>query len=181
MLRSCYKTYTYYFPDGCPRQDECNSEAWKRSCLCQSSKSEDDARAKLYGHLLRTPGHNPKNKADKIELWQVAAAATASMYLNEDPNKNGDRQIEREVYSPLVGDRLHMWPLKCLVIAHIPHAGYSCIAVNRNIYCPVISGHPHIDIHSAQPTFANRPLSFVRPFAKKTISHSARAFASMHA
>ena len=173
-----YKTYTYYFPEGCPRPDECDHEGFKRSCLCQSSKSQEDARNKLYAHLLRTRGHNPKWKAHCNELWKIANAAPILRYLNT--SEIGDRQIEREVYSPLVGDQSHMWPLKCLVIAHIPHAGYSCIAVNRNIYRPVISGHPHIDIRSAQLTFASRPLSLLGLFAKKTISHSARAFASMH-
>ena len=134
----------------------------------------------MYGHFLRTKGHNPGWKAVRNELWKISQEAPITKYLNEDPDYNVDRQIEREVYSPLVGDRLHMWPLKCLVIAHIPHAGYSCIAVNRNIYRPVISGHPHIDIRSAQLTFASRPLSLLGLFAKKTISHSARAFASMH-
>ena len=89
---------------------------------------------------------------DKMTLWTSAAEAEIEKAVN-----NGGCQNDGQVDSPLVCDGLHMRPLKWLVIADISHAGSSCIAMNRNIYRHVISGHPHIDIHSAQQTFANIP------------------------
>ena len=89
---------------------------------------------------------------DKMTLWTSAAEAEIEKAVS-----NGGCQNDGQVDSPLVCDGLHMRPLKWLVIAGISHAGSSCIAMNRNIYRHVISGHPHIDIHSAQQTFANIP------------------------
>ena len=149
MTHRRYKTYCYWF-ERCPRHWECNDRSWWKANFCQSTKSEDDARNKLFNHFMdKTTKHSNQ---DKMTLWTSAAEAEIEKAVN-----NGGCQNDGQVDSPLVCDGLHMRPLKWLVIADISHAGSSCIAMNRNIYRHVISGHPHIDIHSAQQTFANIP------------------------